>query len=223
MNTDHHALQEKLGHTFKSTKLLADALRHPSVNHKKGDTGVSPYERLEFLGDRVLGIVIAELLYKTYTKDPEGILAKRFTSLVRKEKLAQVADALDLAQYVETVDSIITESMIADACEALLGALYLDAGFETVKSIIEKLWSPHLQDTSYTDLQDAKSKLQEHLQGQGGALPVYRLLKKTGPDHDPMFSVEVSCKGGLKETADAPTKKQAEQIAAEKLLKRILS
>ena len=216
------SLQEKISYKFTAINNLEQALRHPSLDHKKkGYCGVSPYERLEFLGDRVLGLVIAEVLFEKYPNESEGLLAKRFSSLVRKEMLANIAGDVDLPDYIQTADGIVTKSMSADACEALIAAVYLDGGFSAAKTLVRKLWASYIERSEVTELQDAKSELQEYLQSQSKKLPLYKLIKKTGLDHDPHFLVEVSAADSYTESATAATKKQAEQLAADKLLKRL--
>lgn len=199
---------------FKSSSLLDQALTHSSVPGKHN-------ERLEFLGDRVLGLVVATLLYMKFPKEPEGDLAKRFAGLVCTDTLAQVADQLGIVPYLR-VGSDLKKTiekqthMHANAMEAIIGALYTDQGYDAVFKFVENLWAPFLDHMSAPP-QDSKSTLQELMQKKTKGTPTYTLIEKTGKEHAPVFKVEVSALGKTA-TGEGATKKEAEQHAAQQLL-----
>jgi ribonuclease-3 len=203
-----------LGHEFRDQKLLTAALTHPSIS---GDN----YQRLEFLGDRVLGLIIAEWLYELHPHEAEGALSRRLVGLVRKETLAKAAQTLNLASVLKasTPAEIANDNNLSDALEAVLAALYLDAGYPTVKALVRRLWLPLL---SEVPPQDPKTTLQEWAQGQGWPLPVYEEVSRTGPAHAPEFVVKVTVKQ-YSTTATGPSKRAAEQAAADHLLREIKS
>jgi ribonuclease-3 len=180
------------------------------------------FERLEFLGDRVLGLAIAEMLYKEHQKEKEGELAKRFASLVSKESCTHVAESINLLSYLSVikVDIVPHSSILADAMEALLGAIYLDGGFDAVKKTIHHLWKDLLNQTIQTS-KDFKSVLQELSQSHKKGLPKYDVIEMTGPAHAPIFIVRVTIEDMGSEEAQGATKKQAEQFAAEKLYRKL--
>lgn len=204
--------------SFKNKKLLEDALTHPSFAHGKKNNS---FERLEFLGDRVLGIVIADALYKKHPSEKEGLLAKRFAKLVSKEtcKVAFLnMKGNDFLKANERELQIITSNIYSDACEALLGAIYLDQGFKAVKEFIIFYWNPFLNGEILTQ-QDDKTKLQEWVQKKYNQTPVYELIKKTGTDHEPLFHVSVTIPNYPPSFADGPTRRIAEKNAAHVMLK----
>ena len=206
-----------LGHRFADRKLLLAALTHGSLSESVN------YQRLEFLGDRVLALVIATRLYETFPDEPEGLLNRRFTALVRRETLADVAreaglDALvRLEAAAEQDGARQTPALLADVCEAVLGALYLDGGLACATTLIDRHWTRRLE-TNEIAAKDAKTTLQEWAQGQGLGLPAYRMVERSGPDHDPEFVVEVRVSGLGKERGRAGSKRAAEQAAATALL-----
>ena len=210
-------------YTFKDQKLLKAALTHPSITRRASED----YERLEFLGDRVLGLVIAEYLYKKFPKDKEGVLAKKMSSLISKPPLMKVARKIGLANHLHMSDGerktggLEKESNLADAMEALIGALYLDAGLELAENFILTQWDPLMSTAGNYAMIDAKSTLQEIAQAKG-FLPEYRLIKKEGEQHDPVFTVGVrlSSKDTLIEGVGR-SKRLAEKEAARKLLLKI--
>ncbi len=173
------------------------------------------YERLEFLGDRVLGLAVSHLLYQTFPNEVEGSLAMRFTLLVRERTLAQVARQIGLPGVLRTTENELrqNESILADVCEAVLGALFLSKGFDAVSAVIADLWTPLLQ-TPPSELKDAKSRLQEWAAAQKKGAPVYTVTDRTGPDHAPIFTVSVSVQN-LSATGTGTSKKAAEEVAAE--------
>ncbi len=215
------ALAEALGHRFARPELLAEALTHRSAAqpelHQFG------YERLEFLGDRVLGLVIADLLLDNFPDVPEGDLARRLSGLVRREALEEVAAGLDLGRFVRlAVGEARTggrenAGIRADACEAVIGALYLDGGLAAARGFIFANWQPLLEKAG-TAARDPKTRLQEWAQGRKLPLPDYRVVDEAGPAHDPMFTIEVVVKGENPARAKAGSKRRAEQDAARKLL-----
>lgn len=214
-------LESALGHTFDDQDLVHEALTHPSIESKVN------YQRLEFLGDRVLGVVIGNLLYKTYPKDREGQLSRRLAALVRKETLAQVARDLGVGRYIRMTDTALrtggrdNPSILADVVEALIGALYLDAGLTVTGAFIEASWGKYLN--RETVAKDPKSALQEWAQGRGRPLPSYTGVGRGGPDHAPRFIVEVTVEGLGSARAEGSSKQEAETLAAEILFGQLKS
>lgn len=195
-----------------------------SKNFKKAMTlaiggKVAAYERLEFLGDRVLGLVVAELLYKKFPSEKEGDWAIRFTSLVKEHTLAEVSKKLSLDKELITNEDKLrqNESILADVCEAVLGVIYLEKGLETVKKFILPLWSPYLSEKVIT-VKDFKTQLQEWSQKNKGVIPEYRVVSKTGPEHEPCFEVEVIVPDVGVARAKGTSKKEAMALAAKELL-----
>ncbi len=180
------------------------------------------YERLEFLGDRVIGLIVADLLYERFSKDKEGKLAIRFTDLVREETLADVSRLLGLPDQLITNEPELRQnnSILADVCEALLGALYLEKGLEAVKAFVKPIWDP-LIDQEREAIKDSKSALQEWAQTHRKNLPIYTILEKTGPDHNPFFKIQVEVRNIGFGIGSGHSKKEAQQEAAHCLLKKI--
>lgn len=216
-------LQTRIGHRFNRPSLLAEALTHASARSRKD--GAIDNQRLEFLGDRVLGLVIASLLLEHFPDDREGDLARRFNRLVRMETCAAVAKDLQLgADLILDAGEAAAggrrkDSILADACEALLGAVFLDGGFEAVQKVARRLWLPFLNTAAASPV-DAKTALQEWVQAQQKALPSYRVLKSEGPDHAPSFQAEVRIQGLPPATGEGASKRAAEQDAAANMLRR---
>lgn len=210
--------KEAAGHKFKQPKLLQSALSHTSLATSEN------YERLEFLGDRVLGLIMAHWVWESFPNDPEGHLATRFTGLVRREALADVARSIDLGSYIQMAPSARAEgaqkkdSVLADCCEALIGALYLDGGLKAAESFIKDKWADKLESGPKVR-KDAKTRLQEWAQGRGLPLPLYEDVERTGPDHRPEFIVSVQIEGFDAVEAKGLSKRDAQQAAADKLLK----
>lgn len=202
----------QLSTLFEDQSLLTNALTL-AHNGKTAD-----YERLEFLGDRVLGLIVADMLYLNYPTEKEGKLAPRFTELVREETLAQVARQLDIpAQLITREENLrANPSILADVCEAVLGALFLDKGFNAVQKFVTPIWTPIMHQYK-TAPKDAKTRLQEWAQKKGYTLPVYRVIGKQGADHNPQFIIEAVVHGQAAQGI-GHSKKEAEQIAAETLL-----
>ena len=217
---DLDSLEEKLGHHFSERALLERALTHASA------TSTLSNERLEFLGDRVLGLVVAEALHDRYPHESEGALTVRFHALVRAEACARVAEALNLPAYIRHAggfDSMRARAAIlSDVCEAVIAALYLDGGMAAARPFIEHYWAKMFDDPALNaEMRDAKTRLQEWAQGRGRAAPVYRETARTGPAHAPRFTIEASIEGEAPETGEGGSKREAEQEAAAKLLSRI--
>lgn len=213
--------EDRIGYRFRNPDLLTRALTHASA------TAAASNERLEFLGDRVLGIVIAEKLYMLYPDDPEGTLALKFNALVRSEACARAAEKIGLGEYLILANSESSsggrkkEAILAGACEAMIAAIYLDGGFDAACRFIETNWEEQFAGL-HTDMRDAKTALQEWAQARkGGAAPVYRLVKREGPDHAPRFSVEVSVAGQAPATGEGGSKRDAEQAAARAMLEQL--
>jgi ribonuclease-3 len=218
------ALAEVLGYRFVHPQLLAEALTHRSFI-QTGD-GRFDYERLEFLGDRVLGLVIADFLMDMFPDDAEGQLARRFTGLVRREALESVAANLDLGRFLRLSDSEEhnggrdNPGLQADACEAVIGALYLDGGLDAARLFIIEKWRP-LIGRAGTPARDAKTRLQEWAQARKRPLPAYTVVDESGPPHEPIFTIEVTVDGLAPVRATAGSKRHAEQDAAARLLEQI--
>ncbi len=213
-----------LTYTFKNPALLAAALTHPS---RKKNTGASAYERLEFVGDRILSLIIAKLLWEHFPDEPEGALAKRHTALVREETLAEVArgwnisDALDVAKSERADGAVVNPATLADAAEAILGAIFLDGGYDAAAAIIVEFWQPLIgQNIAPPD--DPKSVLQELLQGRGQPLPAYTIKNRSGPDHAPQFIIEIRLASGETVTGSGASRRVAEKAAAQAMLEKLL-
>jgi len=215
-------LEERLGHRFADRDLLTRALTHSSAN------AIASNERLEFLGDRVLGLVIAEDLHKRYPADAEGALALKLNALVREEACARAADAAGLADHLILAKSESVSggrrkgAILAGACEAVIAALYQDGGLEAARRFIECYWAPMIETLS-PDMRDPKTTLQEWAQARRGnaGAPVYALVKREGPDHAPHFVVEVRVPRQEPLTGEGRSKREAEQDAAKKMLDRV--
>jgi ribonuclease III len=213
---------ERLGHVFDDPDLLRRALTHASLSSPTRPDN----QRLEFLGDRVLGLVMAEALLAQDTDAREGQLAPRFNALVRKEACADVAREIDLGAVLRLGKSETAtggrrkQALLGDAMEAVIAAVYLDAGFDTAREMILRLWGARLTAVE-TDARDAKTALQEWAQARGLAPPRYVEVARTGPDHAPTFTVEARLDTGETARAEARVKRQAEQSAAQQLLERL--
>lgn len=217
---DLAALEEKLGHRFADPALLKRALTHASAASTLSN------ERLEFLGDRVLGLVVAETLHARYPHESEGPLTVRLHALVRAEACAKVAEAVELPAYVHLAgpgfDSPRARAAIlSDVCEAVIAALYLDGGMAASRAFIGRHWAEMFDDPSLgAEMRDAKTRLQEWAQGRGLPPPAYRETGRIGPAHAPHFVIEASVEGMAPETGEGGSKREAEQDAAAKLLAR---
>ncbi|HLD95771.1 MAG TPA: ribonuclease III [Alphaproteobacteria bacterium] len=215
------SLEKKLGYVFKDPSLLGQALTHASTL-KKGS--INAFERLEFLGDRVLGLVIAMELYKKFPKEKEGELAKKLAFLVCKDTLFKVSDSLGLKKYLSVKEKDLTpqSSVLSDAVEGVLGAIFLDSCFDEAQKVILKHWKTYIAESSNL-VQDPKSALQEYIQKKtaGKIMPVYTLIEVTGLAHLPEFHVRVTVEGIGEAFSVSSTKRQAEVLAAQVLLDKM--
>jgi len=212
-------LYKKLGHRFACPQLLEEALTHPSADETYS------YERMEFLGDRVLGLVVADWLFDLYPSEPAGDLAVRYNELVRGEQLAEIAENLGLGTYMrigkgETEALKHKSAMLTDVCEAVIAALYLDGGMEPARAFIRDHWASAVE-AQTAPPKDAKSELQEWAMARGQPLPAYREVERRGPQHALEFTMEVSVLGVDPEIGTGPSKKAAESEAAGMLLSRL--
>jgi ribonuclease-3 len=233
---DLRDLMAALDYSFKDGELLRVALMHPSAvstgrgkRSRRVEPGIgrgADNQRLEFLGDRVLGIVVAEMLFRAFPHEDEGALARRLAALVKQDSLDAVAREIALGRYLtisrgeEEGGGRDNPAILADACEALIGAVYLDGGLETARTFIERHWRPKMNAEAKPP-QDAKTALQEWAQAAGLALPLYTVVKSEGPPHDPVFEVEVTVAGQAPASARGRSKRAAEQAAAKRLLERV--
>ena len=218
MNIDYNNLEKKIGISFKNKDLLIRSLTHKSFDKDNNN------EKIEFLGDRVLGLVIAKKLLEIYPHEKEGILDKKFASLVNKKTCLDIAKKIDLQKYILTFNNksknVIEDKVLADSCEALIGSIYLDKGISVVEKIILKLWNDHIKGSVITQI-DAKTKLQELSLKKFKRLPIYKLISNTGPRHKPVFKVAVKLMNTKFYTAQGKSKKDAEQNAAILCLKNV--
>ena len=212
----------RLGHSFASPALLVRAVTHGSMSSPHRDDN----QRLEFLGDRVLGLVMAEALLAADPLAAEGLVAPRYNALVRRETCADVAREIDLGAVLKLGRSEMKsggrrkEALLADAMEAVIAAVYLDAGFDAARAVVLRLWATRIGQVD-DDARDAKTALQEWAQARGEAPPDYVEVAREGPDHQPLFTIEVRLASGPTQQAVAGSKRQAEQAAAAALLKNI--
>lgn len=216
------AFVSRLGHEFADPELLIRATTHSSLaTPDRADN-----QRLEFLGDRVLGLVIAEALLAEDEEASEGKLAPRFNALVRKETCAEIAVEIDLGSALKLGRSEMLsggrrkQAILGDAIEAVIAAVYLDAGFETAKALIMRLWGDRIKNAD-DDARDAKTALQEWAQARGMPPPAYPEISRSGPDHDPVFTVEAVLADGKRAQAEAKSKRAAQQLAAAQLLESL--
>jgi ribonuclease-3 len=218
-------IEDILGYHFEHKRLLEEALTHPS-RVPAGRKRIFNYQRLEFLGDAVLGLVIAEMLFARFPDEMEGDLARRHAALVRSEAIAKVGLALGIGEHIimamgeEQGGGRLNQSNIEDVTEALIGAMYLDGGLQPARGFILQHWTP-LAESSALPPRDAKTALQEWAQARGLPLPVYAVTHEEGPSHAPIFTIEASVQGHEGATASGPSKRQAEQKAAQMLLERL--
>ena len=226
-------LPKVIGYEFACHELLQEALTHPSalVANRRGRSRKPvkrSYERLEFLGDRVLGLVVADLLWRRFEDEPEGDLTRRHTHLVRREALARVAEAIELGPHLvlsraeAAAGAAGNPGILADACEALIAAIFVDGGFDAASSFVRRFWEPLIEEMEEPP-RDPKTTLQEWAQGRGLALPTYELVSTSGPDHSPLFTIAASVGGRDSATATASSKRLAEARAAASLLDRLIT
>jgi ribonuclease-3 len=202
---------------FSKPTLLTKALTHPSYRRYR----INDFERLEFLGDRVLGLIVAEMLYQIFPHEKEGDLAKRSASLVNRDVCYEIAQEIQLGDHVKVVGADLNQntSVLSDTLEAVIGAIYLDGGIEAARQFVEPLWKTHIH-SSNKPPKDYKSQLQEWSQRHALGIPQYAVTSTTGPAHNPEFIVEVSV-GEHKAQATGSPRKQAEQEAARLLMERV--
>jgi ribonuclease-3 len=223
-----------IGYRFKHPELLTEALTHPSAieaNPRRRGRRRTPrghgYERLEFLGDRVLGLVVAEMLWRRFEHEPEGALTRRLAALVRRDAVARVAEMLGLDRFLilsrseAAAGAARNSGILADVCEAVIAAVYLDGGLAAASAFIHRWWEP-LVDTMQRPPRDPKTRLQEWAQARGLGLPAYRLVATEGPDHAPRFTVAVSVGQSEEVSATAASKRAAEAEAAAALLSLLI-
>mgnify|MGYP001449652042 FL=1 len=219
MKINYHNLEKKINFKFKNINLLIQSLTHKSFDSNKNN------EKVEFLGDRVLGLVIAKKLLEIYPDEKEGILDKKFASLVNKKTCLEIAQNINLDKFILTFNPNnkkvkIEDKIISDSCEALIGAVYLDKGFNTAEKVILDLWKNHIKKSVITHI-DAKTKLQELTLKNFKKLPTYKLISNTGPRHKPLFKVGVKLPNTKYFISTGKSKKDAEQNAALQCLKYI--
>ena len=212
-------LEKKININFKNKTLLKQA-----ITHKSYDKNVNN-EKLEFIGDRILGFVIAKKLLEIFPSDSEGILDKKLASLVNKNKCLEISKKFNLNKFImtgnkQTKSYIIEDKIVSDACEALIGAIFYDQGIKIVEKFILDLWSNNISNSVETKV-DAKTKLQEYSLKKFKILPIYKILSTRGPKHKPLFNVSVKIKNNKYVEGSGLSKKEAEQNAASKLLDKI--
>lgn len=218
---DLAALETRLGYRFRKRALLETALTHMSAEPKR----LESYQRLEFLGDRVLGLSIADMLFTTFPQAEEGDMSRRLADLVRKETCAEVAIAWDTGSYLRLGEGEIlagarkNKAILADACEAIIGAVFIDGGYDAARKLVEAGFGQRLLKPA-TPLRDAKTALQEWAQGQGHPTPTYVERGRSGPDHAPLFRIAVRIGTLADAEAEGRSKRLAEQSAAEAFLRR---
>ena len=220
MSINISTFQKKIGIIFINRKILLKSLTHKSSNAKENN------EKLEFLGDRVLGLIISKKLLELFPNDKEGVLDKKLASLVNRKKCLEVSKNFNLETYLITgnikssKNKKIEDKIISDACEALIGAIYLDQGLDIAEKFILKFWKNHIS-VNMTNQIDSKTKLQEYSLKKFKILPKYKFLSNTGPHHKPTFKIGVSLQNSKMYYATGSSKKDAEQKAAKLMLKKI--
>jgi len=212
MKIEYQNLEKKIKINFKDKNLLIKSLTHKSFNKDNNN------EKLEFLGDRVLGLVMAKRLLEIYPNEKEGILDKKFAALVNKKTCLEISKKLDLEKYILILKSknkknTVEDKVLADSCEALLGSIYLDKGYNVVEKIILSLWSKNIKESIITQI-DPKTKLQELSLKKFKKLPTYKTISNTGPRHKPLFKVGVKLLDTKFYISEGKSKKDAEQNAA---------
>ena len=219
MKKNINKLENNLGFKIINLELYVKAMTHKSADK------INNYEKLEFLGDRVLGLCISKKLLEIFPHEREGILDKKLASLVNKNKCYEIGKQLKLDKFVKIGNltlkkQIVEKKIVSDSCEALIGAIYLDKGFEFVEKFILKNWNKHINDKNIIII-DAKTKLQEYSLKKFKILPIYKFISDTGPKHMPNFKVAVKLKNTLFVEAEGSSKKLAQKAATTKLLKLI--
>ncbi len=212
MKINYQNLEKKIKISFKNKSLLVKSLTHKSYDKKNNN------EKIEFLGDRVLGLVMAKKLLEIYPNEKEGTLDKKFASLVNKKTCLEIAKKIELDKYILTFNlrnkkNLIEDKVLSDSCEALIGSIYLDQGFQIVEKVILNLWSDQIKNSIVTHI-DAKTKLQEFSLKKFKKLPIYKVISNTGPKHKPLFKVGVKLQDTKFYVSQGKSKKDAEQNAA---------
>jgi ribonuclease III len=223
-NAATSAIEERIGHKFADANLLVTAMTHVSAlkpSRKRGES----YQRLEFLGDHVLGLIVSDMLYRSFPNADEGEMSKRLADLVRKESCADVAKSLGLADDIKLgavgagAGARLRKSVLGDICEAVIGAVYLDGGYQAASEFVERNWTERMKKPRQP-LRDPKTVLQEWAQGKGLPTPVYREVERTGPHHDPQFRVAVDLPGLAPAEGVGGSKRAAEKVAASVMIER---
>ncbi len=218
------AIEARIGHQFADPNLLTAAITHVSAlkpSRKRGES----YQRLEFLGDHVLGLIVSDMLYRTFPSADEGEMSKRLADLVRKESCAEVAKSLGLTDDIKLgavgagAGARLRKSVLGDICEAVIGAVFLDGGYAAAADFVERNWTERMQKPR-RPLRDPKTVLQEWAQGKGLPTPVYREVERTGPHHDPQFRVAVDLPGLAPAEGVGGSKRAAEKVAASVMIER---
>jgi ribonuclease-3 len=218
------AIEARIGYTFADPSLLVAAITHVSAlksSHKRGES----YQRLEFLGDHVLGLIVSDMLYRAFPNADEGELSKRLADLVRKESCAEVARSLGLLDDIKLgavgagASARLRKSVLGDICEAVIGAVFLDGGYGAASEFVTRNWTERMQKPR-RPLRDPKTVLQEWAQGKGLPTPVYREVERTGPHHDPQFRVAVDLPGLAPAEGIGGSKRAAEKVAASVMIER---
>lgn len=222
MSRDFNSLQAAIGYTFNDPSLLKQALTHSSAASKR----LKSNERMEFLGDRVLGLCLAEMLLEAFQDEDEGGIGYRFTALAQRDALARVADAIGIASEIKLssgehmTGGRENPGVLADAVEALLAAIYLDGGIDAARTFVVSHWTEMMREDKRPP-KDAKTTLQEWAQGRGLGLPTYKVTGQAGPDHQPVFDVVVHLEGAGTAEGNGQSKRAAEQAAAETLIAKL--
>jgi ribonuclease III len=221
MKINYQNLEKKIKIKFTDQNLLIKSLTHKSYD------SINNNEKVEFLGDRVLGLIIAKKLLEIYPDEKEGVLDKKFASLVNKKKCLEIAKFLEIEKFISVYNPknkkiIIEDKVLADCCEALIGSIYLDKGFAIVEKVILNLWKDHITASVITQI-DSKTKLQEYSLKKFKKLPVYKLISNTGPRHKPLFKVAVKLNNSKFFSSEGKSKKDAEQNAANLCLESIIN
>jgi ribonuclease-3 len=223
-NAEHAAIEARIGHIFADPSLLTTAITHVSAlkpQRKRGDS----YQRLEFLGDHVLGLIVSDMLYRAFPNADEGEMSKRLADLVRKESCADVAKSLGLTDDIKLgavgagAGARLRKSVLGDICEAVIGAIFLDGGYGAASTFVERNWTERMRKPRQP-LRDPKTVLQEWAQGKGLPTPVYREVERSGPHHDPQFRVAVDLPGLAPAEGVGGSKRAAEKVAASVMIER---
>ena len=222
-STALHELEARIGHAFRDPALLVRALTH--ISHAPSERSRSSYQRLEFLGDRVLGLAVSALLFEAFPDAEEGELSRRLAGLVRKETCADVAAEWAVSDHIRLGESEAQSgghakpAIMGDVCEAIIGAVYLDGDYGAARAVVLPAWTPRMLAPS-RPLRDPKTSLQEWAQGLGRPAPVYREVRRQGPAHAPSFTVAVDIEGFQPEIGAGTSKRAAEQSAAQAFMAR---